>query len=170
MDYDGIYALVGFPRITDMARMLCSILNINIPIFTTNNSSEVKNCITQLKKQGYTMIIGDNMANKAARDLNINAILLTSGSDSVSAAFSKALEFHHYYKKYTLENTYYKLIHELNRESCAVFADDGSLLFTDLKEERNQTLLGVLRRLIPTMQKKENRNIWRIWLWTGLFC
>lgn len=160
-NYDGKIALVGFPRITNMAQMLCDILNYSIPVFSTNNGLEVEACIQDLKDQGYSMILGDNMANKCARKNGLHSILITSGSASITAAFDKAVEFCSYYHDIFMENRFYKTIHKLNQESCAVFSEDGTLLFTDLNRDKSQTLIGILKRLIPSVDRQGDQKVLR---------
>ena len=79
-NYADRYAIVGFPAITGSAHLLCDLLQYKIDIFTIHNQNEVQATLKELKRKGYRMVLCDMIANTIAKQIGLNAILITSGS------------------------------------------------------------------------------------------
>ena len=52
-NYSSLYAIVGFPSITEPAHTLCSLLDFNLDILTVNNAAEVRHPLERLQQGGY---------------------------------------------------------------------------------------------------------------------
>ena len=52
-NYSSLYAIVGFPSITEPAHTLCSLLDFNLDILTVNNAAEVRHTLERLQQGGY---------------------------------------------------------------------------------------------------------------------
>ncbi len=90
--YKGKFAIVGFPSITNCAKILCNLLQYEIETVTIKSQDEVASCLESLKKQGFSMVLGDMVTTVNAKLANMNGILITSGRESVDAAFDRAVE------------------------------------------------------------------------------
>ena len=86
------YAIVGFPGIISSAKLLCDLLQYKVETFTIHNSRQVEETLQMLKKRGYRMILCDMIASTTAKRLGLNAILITSGNESISSAFDQAVK------------------------------------------------------------------------------
>ncbi len=87
------YAIVGFPRITDSASTLCSLLQHHVPIITIHSSEEAMSISEKLYQEGYQLLLGDNVATYCAKTLGMNSILITSGIESITSTFERAISF-----------------------------------------------------------------------------
>ena len=56
-NYRGKYAIVGFPSITTSARLLCDLLQYDIPIHTIHSSREAESLLTGLKKEDFRLVL-----------------------------------------------------------------------------------------------------------------
>ncbi|MDR1377235.1 MAG: PrpR N-terminal domain-containing protein, partial [Synergistaceae bacterium] len=92
-NYNGKFAIVGFPSITRCSHILCDILQYDtIDIVTINGQEDIKVCLETLKKQGYSIVVSDMTTTIQAKLVGINGILITSGGESIEAAFDHAVE------------------------------------------------------------------------------
>lgn len=92
-NYGQKYAIVGFPSITDSASILCGLLQYKITLITIHSSDETMGILKKLQKEGYRMLLGDNIVTNCARELGLNSLLITSGTESISAVFKRAIAF-----------------------------------------------------------------------------
>lgn len=86
------YAVVGFPHITETAHTLCDLLKTPVNIVTIHSTKEIGQVLPRLQNAGYRMVIGDMVTNTMARELGMNAFLITSGVESLHAALEQALQ------------------------------------------------------------------------------
>ena len=56
-NYTSLYAIVGFPSITEPAHTLCSLLNFDLDILTVRSAEEVRHTLERLKQGGYQMAV-----------------------------------------------------------------------------------------------------------------
>ena len=66
-NYSSLYAIVGFPSITEPAHTLCSLLDFNLDILTVNNAAEVRHTLERLQQGGYRMVVCDMVTHTIAR-------------------------------------------------------------------------------------------------------
>lgn len=85
-NYVDRYAIVGFPNITETAHTLCDLLKNPSNIITIHSAKEIGPVLSRLQTAGYRMVIGDMVTNTMARELGMNAFLITSGVESLHAA------------------------------------------------------------------------------------
>lgn len=88
---DGEKAFVGFPSITRRAESINTMLQSDIRIFTIQSYDDLEPLLTDLNHKGYSLIIGDVASCRVAREMAINAMLLTSGTESIVDALELAL-------------------------------------------------------------------------------
>ena len=56
-NYSSLYAIVGFPSITEPAHILCDLLRYDIDILTVHAPQEVERTLRTLQEKGYRMVI-----------------------------------------------------------------------------------------------------------------
>ena len=105
-NYADRYAIVGFPSITGSAHLLCDLLQYRIDIVTIHGSEEVLGTLQRLKQNGYRMVICDMITHTTAKNLGLNAILITSGSESIESAFDQAVKVSTGYLRLQEENRF----------------------------------------------------------------
>ena len=103
-NYEERYAIVGFPSITGSAHFLCDLLRYQIDIFTIHNEEEAESVLHGLKQEGYRMVVGDMISYTKAKDMGLNAILITSGVESIGSALDQAVKISASYTKTYHEN------------------------------------------------------------------
>lgn len=160
-NYNGRFGIVGFPGISNFARMLCNILQYTIDIYTVHSKEEVIQRVNGLKDQQYSMILSDMIATTYAKSIGLNAVLITSGSESIASAFDQAVNFCKYYSKLRRENFYYRSSYELGDQSLMVFFPNGELLFSSLPSKGSSGLIGAGKRMVPMVLKEGSLRLLR---------
>ncbi len=150
-NYDGRFAVVGFSAISNFARMLCEVLQYEIDIYTIHSREDVEKLLDQLKEDGYSMILSDMVTSTYSRSIGLNAVLITSGSESITSTFDQAVNFCRYYTEIRKENFYYSASYDISGEVLLVFSPDSSLLFSNCSVRGNAALIAYGKKLIPTV-------------------
>lgn len=88
----GLKAFIGFSYITQRAKSINDLLHTDIRIFTIQKQEEIEPLLCRLNREGYSLIIGDVAACHIAEELAMNGMLLTSGRESIDAAFERAIQ------------------------------------------------------------------------------
>lgn len=160
-NYSNSYAIVGFPSITESAHLLCTLLQYKIDIFTVHNEDEVKDTLNHLKQNGYHMVVGDMITHTTARNLGLNAILVTSGTESIVSAFNQAVKICTSFIQLKNENEFLKEIIIRDGSYTIVFSDDGEMYFSTWKEKNSEMVYEMLRSEIPQIISSNSSKIFR---------
>lgn len=107
-DYQGKKAVVGFENITQGVRTIGELYGIKIDIYTVQQEEEVWDLLKQLQEQGTQVVLGDVITDKAAKELGMQSMLITSGRESVKEAFHQAKQMYRLYKEATAEQRLFR--------------------------------------------------------------
>lgn len=160
-NYADRYAIVGFSSITEIAHLLCNLLQYSIDIYTIHSEEEVRSCVVRLKQEGYRMVIGDMITYTTAMSLGLNAILITSGNEAIASAFDNARKLSASYLRLRQEN---RLLREaLTQDPChiVVLSETGELLFSNRDSSGMESLHSLLRRELPHVLASGPRRLMR---------
>jgi transcriptional regulator with PAS, ATPase and Fis domain len=158
--YDGKFAIVGFPSITKCAKILCDLLRYDIEIVTIKNQEEVDICLQALKREGYSMMLGDMVTTVSAKFIGVNGILITSGGESVEAAFDHAVEIYHGHKKNLEELEFLNTLLLTVENDLIVFDENGEMKLsfgngTSLDEET----LSFMKKNVSSVLKRGEQKM-----------
>ncbi len=146
-------AIVGFPNITSSAQTLCDLLSTPIKIFTVHNSSEVKNILEQVQAAGFQTIVCDMIANTSAKQIGLNSVLITSGTESLQQAFQKVLMTYRNIRRLQAENHFLRqVIYEQSTETV-VYDAKKSLYFSTVDADNRPAVLNMLKSEIDSLDK-----------------
>ncbi len=161
-NYRGKYAIVGFPSITTSAKLLCDLLQYQIPIHTIHGSGQARELLTRLKEEGYGLVLCDVVTNSIAHDLGVNAILITSGMESLQESLNRAVKTHGTF--YHLEEKLLFLDGLLQHPSVqtAVFTPDKTLCYSSTSLQLNAELLSLLSSEIPAALSGEDHKFFKL--------
>ncbi|MCI8798222.1 MAG: sigma 54-interacting transcriptional regulator [Lachnospiraceae bacterium] len=148
-NYRGKYAIVGFPSITTSARLLCDLLQYDIPIHTIHSSREAENLLAELKKEGFRLVLCDVVTSSIARSLEINAILITSGMESLQEALNRAVKTHGTFRHMEERQLFLDSLLQHSSMQTAVFTPAGELCYSSSGLQLNTELLSLLSQEIP---------------------
>ena len=91
-NYTGRYALVAYPNIARMATLLCSVLQYDVPIYPIAQGDTLEKTVDELIQRDVTLIIGDMGTTQYAKQHSLDAILITSGVESLENSIRQALQ------------------------------------------------------------------------------
>ena len=143
-NYTKRYAIVGFQSITEPAHTLSALLGLELDIFTIANAEEVPIALRKLQQDGYHMVVCDMIAHTTARQLGLDAFLITSGTESIHAAIDQALTLSAWFVRLRRENILLKSVTESQGALVAVLSADATLFYSSAVEFP-ETLLQKLR-------------------------
>ncbi|QQO08673.1 sigma-54-dependent transcriptional regulator [Breznakiella homolactica] len=156
----GPVAMVGFSNITVHAQKLCSILNYNIDITTVEQAGEVPGILRGLQSQGYWTVLCDVIAMTTAKQLGLDAFLITSGIDSLRQTFDQAIRMCRNQQRLRDENQFLRQVIRRQIGQTIIFTTHGELFFSSL-ETPPEDVLDMLRKEIPETCTDRQRRILR---------
>ena len=155
------YAIVGFPSITSNAYMLCDLLQYNLSIFTVHSREEVRPLLCKLKSQGYRMVVCDMVAHTEAKSLGLNAILITSGAESIEEAFKQAVKICSSQKQARKENQFIREVLKHASNYTVIFDADENVYLSTWDMEHESEVYDILRRELPNVRSSDKYKIFR---------
>lgn len=148
-NYRGKYAIVGFPSITKSAQLLCDLLQYDIPIHTIHSSKEAESLLAELKKEDFRLVLCDVVTSSIARSLEINAILITSGLESLQEALNRAVKTHGTFRHMEERQLFLDSLIQHPSVQTAVFNPEGELIYSSTDLHLNTELLSALSQEVP---------------------
>ena len=148
-NYSQPLAIVGFPNVTANAHILCGLMQYTIDIYTIHSRDEASDTLHELKRNGYGMILCDMITYTTAQKMEMNAILITSGPESISTAFDQAVAMYKTYRRMMAEGRFYQDIIRDSSQKVLVMKDNGEIIFTTVKDEQLSVAVELLTPEIP---------------------
>lgn len=130
-NYKEKFAVVSFPSIAESARNLCNMLRYDNEVFAISSEEESKQKLRELRKQGYTMIVGDVTTASHANAFGMNTILLMSGEKSVRSVLQQVVDINNIKKDYIERSNYLAGIKETIPDFIGIYDEMGTVLFTN---------------------------------------
>ena len=168
-NYSRRYAIVGFSSITEPAHTLCDLLDYHLTILTVEHASEVPELLKHLKQEGYHMVVCDMVTHRIARQLGMDAFLITSGVESMHAAFDQAINISQWFGRVRQENMFLRSITKDQNGRVVVLQQDGRIFYSSPTEPSAglvETLKSHLREVPPNSSLKfyytERDQLYRI--------
>lgn len=156
-NYSGRFAIVGFPNITKCTDIICDLLQCKIDTFTINSEDEVAECVGNMEKLGYRLLVGDAVTVSTAKQLRMNGILITSGKESIHAAFDEAVKLCNAISIARRNDMLYKQILDMSNMKMVVYDRNHSLVYSNYTYEQPE-LGPVARKVIKYIDKVFNDN------------
>ena len=149
--YADKFAIVGFENITEYAHVLCELLNQRIRIVTLREETDAASVLSQLKSEGYSLVLGDMISSLHARQLGMNSILITSGAESLEAAVNEAVQLASKFRDIQASR---RMLNAALRESPVnvfIFNRERELLYSSISPvgERRDLLRLVQKSVFP---------------------
>ena len=165
---DGLsarYAFVGFPNMAQNASVLNEILNWNLDIYVYNmpvdageTPKELYALLGRLQTLGYSSILGDNSATVAAKQMGLNAVMLSSGVESIREALTNAVQLCDSMEKLRNENRFLRELLLEQVSGTMVFDKKHNLYFSTFNVRDADAVEEILRAEIPTISSESTRR------------
>lgn len=139
-NYTSLYAIVGFPSITEPAHTLCSLLGYDLDILTVHSADEVTNTLQRLQEGGYRMVVCDMVTHTVARQLGLDAFLITSGMESLHTAFDQALSISEWYSQQRRQIMLLRRITQGQNGRAIMLNSDGTVFYASPNDPPKELL------------------------------
>lgn len=151
-NYSSLYAIVGFPSITEPAHILCDLLRYDIDILTVHAPQEVERTLRSLQEKGYRMVISDMVTHTVARRMGFDAFLITSGAESLHDALAQAQIQGACFRRMRRENLLLRQMTGQDEGILVALRADGSTVFC-MPENPPEELLAALRQRVKEVPR-----------------
>ena len=152
------YVIVGFPGVTASAKQLCQLMQYHMEIHTIQNEDQVEETLMELRQKGTSAILCDMVTNRIAMRLGLNVVLITSGPESIRAAFDDAVRLCRCHENLREENRFLRSIIWNQVNHTLVFDDWGGIFFSTL-ENNALPIVESLREERATVPESEEKRI-----------
>lgn len=132
-NYPRRFAIIGYPAVTDCAKMLCHLLKYDIEIVTLGEHVDAKTCMKELRDKGYEMVLCDMIGTSVAYELGMNFILITSGRESIESALEQAVRTSRLFTKTKQQIQVLKAAVIQSRESLFIYKENGEFVFSSME-------------------------------------
>ena len=152
-NYRSKYAIVGFESITEPAHVLCELLKKDLRIKTLLSGSEADRVLTELKNDGYQMIICDMVTYQTALRLGLDAYLITSGAESVREALEEAAERGKIFRTFREQLTMLDSLLSGSETSPFILNGEGKCLYPGQEGRPGPELVSGCMRRLPELSR-----------------
>jgi len=157
-EMDGKKAIVGFSSITDHAKTLCDILQIEIDIFTLIEEKDVYPIMKQLEKDQYRVILCDVISGNVAKAAGLMTILITSSAEAINMAINSAIRDIHSRELLRNDNLLLRRLLDEHTEETVLYGKDKTLYFSSIPVSDNEKLFSVLEEMIDEVKDRGVRH------------
>ena len=151
-------AIVGFPNVTANAGILCELMQYSIDIIPIHSREEAADTLLELKNKNYSIVLCDMIAYTTAQKLGMNALLITSGMESVADALDQAVTLCHTCSRMMAEGRFYQDILRNASQQILVLKENGELIFSTVKPEQlDETIALLTPELSDVIRRKVSK-------------
>lgn len=154
--YTGQYALVAYPNIARVATMLCGVLQYDVPIYSISQGDTLESTVDELISQGVSLIIGDVVATQYAKQCSLDAILITSGVESLENAIHQAVQLHQLLSAVRVRDALLERQVRQHQWELAVLQEDLSVFWESPSLTRKPRLRKQMQKLSGQLLLGEN--------------
>lgn len=122
-------AIVGFSNVTHGAATICKLLDFDIQTYTITKEFEVKETLTNLKKHGYEVVIGDVVTVQAAKQLGLTGVLITSGKEAILEALEEARRSYRLFSRLQQDVSLFRSILDCNEQATIVINREENIVY-----------------------------------------
>ncbi len=169
-------AIVGFSNITQGAGTICKLLDFDIKTLTITKEIEVKEMLTNLKRQGYEVVIGDVVTVQVAKELGLTGVLITSGKEAIIDALEETRRAYRVFSQLQQDVSFYKTILSCSEQAIGVLNKDEEVIYSNerfnqdfnwVKVKNSDTIRNLIQEIIITGQKISktihiNDSFWKL--------
>lgn len=149
-NYTQSFVFIGYENITKQVNILAEILDKKIDIITIEEQSEVPEIIAQVKANNYSLIVGDKITTRIARENELNAILIESGEESITDAIEEAITIGNIFVYQSNQSVFEQKFLSQFEITSFIFSADLQLLYTN-NTPSNSALLKLVKKTVDKL-------------------
>ena len=148
-------AIIGFENITQTMHTICEVLQWDYPIVTIYHEEEAQPRLLELKTAGYSVVVCDVISSIAAPSLGMNAVLSTSGYETIETALTQAIRLTKGHVRSRQELLHLTLSYQNNPYSCIILDDDGKIISSSLDIKDSNHILPYIKEHLSELRMEE---------------
>lgn len=161
-NYTGKFIIAGFSGITSYARVLCDLLQYDIDIITFSSEEDAVPALRNAKKKGCNLVLCDMTGSNVAKKLNLNSILITSGTESIADALDEAVKLVHSSQYVHKQKDLFQSLLTSEDREFLIYDPAGSLWFSSFSmDEMNVSLMNLVQTYLKAFLKVPNQCVER---------
>ena len=126
--YHQNFAIIGFKNMTVGIETIIDMISPTIRVITIQKAEEVSPALLALKEEGITCVIGDTVTVRYANAMQMNGILISSGSESISNAIDECVTLFAHLERSRHETQKLRQVLDMNKIRCAFLNSKGEIL------------------------------------------
>lgn len=138
--YPGKIGLMSYFNIIQGADAIGTLLEMDLSFYSIEREEEIEKEIKRAVKDGVQVIIGDVITTSVAKASGLNAILITSGKESVIDSIEEAEQMAYYTRKERKARQLYEYVFKGHHEAVIAVNANGEIQFLNDKAEE---ILGI---------------------------
>lgn len=147
-NYSEKLAVVAYPAITETAHSLCRLEKKQIPIHTVHSQEDVRITLETLRAEGTEMFLGGAGTYRIAQEMGMNALLITSSTESLQESLRQAIEVGQCFRELRTQNLFLTTFMEGESKYLTVLDSFGNLHYSAPVVPQPE-LMGVFKNKIP---------------------
>lgn len=159
-NYTSRFAIVGVFPTVENALLLRNLLQYDIKIVALEKPEDDRQAIEKLLEEGYEMVLCDMRTTLTAYELSMNYILITSGRESIEAAFTQAINTARMYSFYRRQSRILKNALSGSKETLFVYDTDRKLVFAGVpRNEDTEIYFQIIEQNLNTFYENNNYHL-----------
>lgn len=157
-NYSGKFAIAGFQSITNCAKMLCDLLQLDVDIYTFETPEMVMPVLQSLKTQSYSLVVCDMIGSSTAKEIGLNSILIPSGTESITSALDEAVKLVNASQFVLKQKDIFQIALSSDEDDYIIFDPKGNLWFSSLSSSSfNTQILNMIKTYLPAFIKTDGQ-------------
>lgn len=152
-------AIVGFPAITQSASFLCEVLRCDIALYPIHNSEEARKSLKALSASACDMVLCDMVTSSLAREYGVPAMLITSGTESITSAIRHAVDQATSFLALQNRVQFIESVLEARDSSTLCYDAQGSECYRHLAQSVPAAVLDKARHAAPSVLEDGSRYL-----------
>lgn len=129
--YQHPIEMIAFKNIIQGFESVSKLIDMNLTYSVITHKEEVELAIQRAKEKGVKIIIGDTITVRIATEMGLQGVMITSGKESILAAFEKAKNMYHALESLREEALFYQNILDEIDTPLALVEEDGEVRFAN---------------------------------------
>jgi len=123
--------MIGFQNVIEGIISGSNLMDMDISYTVIHHQDEVDHALQAAKSKGVKIIVGDNITVKKAAGYGLQGVLITSGRESVIAAFAQAKQVYKISQTYKTKHQAFETLLSTMETGCAIADQTGTVKYAN---------------------------------------
>lgn len=152
-------AIVGYENITSHARILCELLDYDIPIYTIWSEDDATAAMKQIREMEISVVVCDVISHNLALSMGMTPVLVTTGYESIQNTIQQAITLTRNALQSRRELTQLTMAFQNSPVACTIFDRYGKNILSSLSEYDQKALLPFFQEHFESLWKNKDSSL-----------